>query len=524
MDVSPTEVLLSLLLFVVAWVLFVPRLQSWYSRRSRFNSLMAKIPGRKSIPIIGDCYELVSNPQNKFLEIIAGLVKEKGALFRIWIGPFMGSVHISSWKYAEEIFNSNVHIEKSSTYDFLHKWLGTGLLTSTGAKWHSRRKLLTPAFHRAILDGFQEVFVDKSDTLLKILEAKSNQSEAFDIAPYIWQCSLDIICETSMGTKMSIQENVSKEDEAYLKSISFVAETTLYRFLRPWLHPNFIFNLTSKGRAHNNSVKLMHAYSNKVIQSRKKEYLQKLGMKSNGNSEENEDLGIKKKRQAFIDILIEAAFAEGHEKKPILSDEDIREEVDTFMFEGHDTTASAISWTIYLLGLHPETQEEVAAELTEIFGDEKIKSTQKLSELRLLDRCVREALRLYPSVPMIARKIREEVKLGEYTVPAEAELVIHMFYMHRDKEIFPEPDKFNPDNFLPEACEKRPPYAFVPFSAGSRNCIGQKFAMQEAKTVVASIVQKYKIESIQSPQELILLPELILRSENGIKVRLRPRK
>ncbi|XP_071441202.1 cytochrome P450 4C1-like isoform X2 [Hetaerina americana] len=485
---------------------------------------MAKIPGRKSDLLFGDCYTFFTNPQNKFMELFGQLVQEKGPLFRIWIGPFTGTIHICSWKYAEEIFNSNIHIDKSSLYSFLHSWLGTGLLTSTGDKWHLRRKMLTPAFHRFILDGFQEVFIDKSDTLLKILETKRSQSQVFDIAPHIWQCSLDIICETAMGTKMNIQGNVSKEDAAYLTAISFAAETGLHRIMRPWLHPKFIFDLTSRGRAYNKSVKIMHAFSNKVIQSRKEEYFQFKQMELNCRDNEVKDVGITKRRKAFIDILIEAAFAEGHEKNLLLSDEDIREEVDTFMFEGHDTTASGISWTIYLLGLHPEIQDEVAAELKEVFGEEKFKSTQKLSELRLLDRCIREAQRLYPSVPSIARKLREDVKLGDYTLPAGGELFIHVYYMHHDKEVFPEPDKFNPDNFLPEACEKRHPFSFVPFSAGARNCIGQKFAMQEAKTVVASIVNKYRIESVQSPKELALLPELILRSESGIKIRLHPRK
>ncbi|XP_046382677.1 cytochrome P450 4C1-like isoform X2 [Ischnura elegans] len=520
MDVSVTEVLLSLVLFVISWVLFVPRFQAWHSKNSRFSQLMGKIPGGKTSLIFGDSYDFIVKPQNKFMDLMTQAVKDYGSIFRIWMGPFMGTVHVCSWKYAEDIFSSNVHIEKSSTYSFVHAWLGTGLLTSTGAKWHSRRKMLTPAFHRTILDSYQEVFVDKTSTLLKLLETKSKESKVFDIAPFIWQCSLDIICETAMGTNMDIQKKVSEEDAAYLKSISFVAESTLHRFLKPWLHSKIIFDLSSRGREFNKSVKIMHTFSNKVIKAKKQEYSMS---HKNGVADKNEDIGLTKKRKAFIDILIEAAFAEGHDKKPILSDEDIREEVDTFMFEGHDTTASGISWTIYLLGLHPEIQEDVAAEINEVYGKEKINSTQKLSELRLLDRCVRESLRLYPSVPMIARKLREDVQLGEYLVPAETELVIHMFHMHRDKELFPEPEKFNPDNFLPEACEKRPAFAFVPFSAGSRNCIGQKFAMQEAKTVVASIVQNFKIKSAEQPKDLILLPELILRSEKGIKVTLQPR-
>ncbi|XP_046382672.1 cytochrome P450 4C1-like isoform X2 [Ischnura elegans] len=460
---SVTEVLVALLIVILVWILLVSPLQQWYSKHSRFCHLMSELPGPKIVPLFGNTYEFVENPLNKFTELLTHMIKTHGPIFRMWVGPFTCTVHVSSWRYAESIFNSSVHIDKSSLYSFLHSWLGTGLLTSTGAKWHLRRKLLTPAFHRSVLDSFQEVFSDKSDTLIKILEVERKKSESFDIAPFIWQCSLDIICETAMGTKMNIQESVSKNDTAYLKAISYAAESGLYRLLRPWLHPQLLFDISPRGRKYKKSVEIMHSFTNKVIQERKKEYLDSKRMEVNGFTDENEKFRIKKRRMAFIDVLIETTLGDGEEEKHHLTDEGIREEVDTFMFEGHDTTASGISWTIYLLGRHPDIQEEVAREINEVFGQESIKSTQKLSELRLLDRCIHESLRLYPSVPVIARELNKEVKLG------------------------------------------------------------QKFAMQEAKTVVASIVKNYRIESIESPQELVLLMEMILRSQNGIKVRLHPR-
>ncbi|KAG8237919.1 hypothetical protein J437_LFUL017819 [Ladona fulva] len=490
MELSLSNVLLSCILLILIWAAFMPKFLQWRSHFSRFKRLVNYIPGPVPLPLLGNVLPLTMGPQNKFLKTMGEFNNQYRPCFRLWIGPLMGTVHISSWKYAEEIFNSNVHIEKSSTYQFLNSWLGTGLLTSTGAKWHSRRKLLTPAFHRSVLDNFQEVFVEKSHILVKKLLPKCQEGKVFDIAPFIWQSSLDIICETAMGTKMEIQEKLSKEDAAYLQAISGAAEITLHRFMRPWIHSDFIFNLTPTGRKFNQYVKTMHEFTDKVISSKKAEYLKSKIQATSEQKDEDDGLNLKK-RKAFIDILIDASFGDSHENKPLLSDLDIREEVDTFMFEGHDTTASGISWSLYLLGRHAEIQE---------------------------------SLRLYPSVPMIARKIRQDVKLGDYTVPAESEVVIHMFFAHRDPEVFPEPNKYNPDNFLPENCNKRPAYAFVPFSAGSRNCIGQKFAMQEAKTVVATVLQNYRVEAVDAPEDLILLSELILRSEKGINLRLYPRK
>lgn len=124
---------------------------------------------------------------------------------------------------------------------------------------------------------------------------------------------------------------------------------------------------------------------------------------------EEETFG-KKKRLAFLDLLIEAS-----QDGKVLTNEDIREEVDTFMFEGHDTTSAAISWSLLLLGSHPEIQDRVVEEIDSIFGGDKttVASMNDLMEMKYLECCIKEALRLYPSVPLIARQINEDVQLGE---------------------------------------------------------------------------------------------------------------
>lgn len=177
---------------------------------------------------------------------------------------------------------------------------------------------------------------------------------------------------------------------------------------------------------------------------------------------EDELLG-KKKRLAFLDLLIEAS-----KDGQILSTDDIREEVDTFMFEGHDTTSAAISWTLFLIGSDTRIQEKVIAELDEIMdGDRSRPPTMKeLLDMKYLECCIKEALRLYPSVPMIARHIREEVKIDNYTIPVGTTAMIVTYMLHRNPEIYPTPEKFIPERFLPENCKGRHPYAYIPFSAG----------------------------------------------------------
>lgn len=181
------------------------------------------------------------------------------------------------------------------------------------------------------------------------------------------------------------------------------------------------------------------------------------------STEDTEEVFGKKKRLAFLDLLIEAS-----KDGQVLSTDDIREEVDTFMFEGHDTTSAAISWTLFLIGSDAAIQQKVIDELDAIMDGDRTRSPtmKELLDMKYLECCIKEALRLYPSVPLIARNIREDVKIDNYTIPVGTTAMIVTYMLHRNPEIYPKPEQFNPDRFLPENCRGRHPYAYIPFSAG----------------------------------------------------------
>ncbi|EEC17407.1 cytochrome P450, putative, partial [Ixodes scapularis] len=150
-------------------------------------------------------------------------------------------------------------------------------------------------------------------------------------------------------------------------------------------------------------------------------------------------------------------------------------EVDTFMFAGHDTTAMAIAWNCYLIALHPEVQKKVQEELDMVLGEHKTEdiSTENLKDLKYLECVVKESQRLCPSVPVIGRTVTKPFTLGNYVLPEGTSVEIFIYGLHRDPEVFPDPEVFDPDRFLLENCASRHPFAFIPFSAGSRNCIGK---------------------------------------------------
>ncbi|KMQ90454.1 cytochrome p450 4c1 [Lasius niger] len=181
---------------------------------------------------------------------------------------------------------------------------------------------------------------------------------------------------------------------------------------------------------------------------------------------------LKKKRLAMLDILIMAS------REGFLTDLDIREEVDTFMFEGHDTTAMGITFALLLLAEHKDIQERVRVEIDTVMQKNGGKLTMRsLQNLSYLDRCLKEALQ-------------------SYVVPAGTILHLNIYGVHRDPNFWSNPDIFDPDRFLPEKIQNRHPYSYLPFSAGPRNCIGQRFGLLELKAMIAPLVHNFYLEPI----------------------------
>lgn len=285
------------------------------------------------------------------------------------------------------------------------------------------------------------------------------------------------------------------------------------RAVRPWLWLDFLYLLTPQGRLYHHDIQAIHKFTKKVIRERKEVKLAEQRL-----IEPSSDI---KKRPMFLDVLLDHHITEDS-----ISEEDIREEVDTFMFEGHDTTSAAISWCIYLLGRNPEMQKKVQDEMDAIFANDvdRYATVADLKEMKFLECCIKETLRLFPSVPIIGREVHKEFSVNGNVVPQGAIVVVFSYMLHRDPQSFPRPEEFFPERFLPENSLGRHPFAYVPFSAGPRNCIGQRFALMEEKIVLSNLFRRFSVTSLVPRHNLKLAGELVLRNQNGIEVELTPRQ
>lgn len=278
----------------------------------------------------------------------------------------------------------------------------------------------------------------------------------------------------------------------------------------PWHWNDFLLPLTPSGRRIKKNLRTINEFIDNVITERRRYLDKKFSSESNDFMDKDAEFE-RKNRLAFLDCLL----ATQHTNPKLLSDLEIRWEVNTFMFAGHDTLSSAISFCIYLLGLHPHVQKKLQQEIDIVMGADEDITEDLLLKMKYLGWIIKEALRLYPPVYSGVRELKEDFEIDGHVLPKGVAYFFSIYHIHRDPEVFTDPDKF-----VPERWENNyPPYSFIPFSAGPRNCIGQKFAMMEIKTLICSLCKNYTIESLVPWHQLELSLQLILRSQNPVPIK-----
>lgn len=279
-----------------------------------------------------------------------------------------------------------------------------------------------------------------------------------------------------------------------------------------WRRNSFLFSLTKEKKLYDKDLKILHTFTREIVEKRRETILNDIGAGEVNYLEEDDGIGIKKKL-ALLDVLLKATI----DGKP-LTNAEIAEEVDTFMFEGHDTVTSAISFAIYLLSQNREAQRKAYQEVIEIAGDDAstdLTYTQ-LQEMKYLECVIKETLRLYPSVPMYGRNLDEDMDLDGKIVPAGSNINVMIYALNLDPAYFPNPEAFIPERFDDASERNENPFVYVPFSAGPRNCIGQKFAMLELKSSICNALRNFEL--IPGDIKPKLLMQLTLKSSNGIHV------
>ena len=378
-------------------------------------------------------------------------------------------------------------------YGLTRLWLGQGLLVSTGKRWARDRRLLTRGFHFDILRGYLPVYKEAVSVMLEKwaeIGRHGDGQQAVNVTKSANLLTLDVIlrCIMSFESNCQAPEDADKDVVSYAHAVLGLTSCIIKRYYNPLQHSDFLFALSSNGRKFYRYKKTSDDVSQNIIAQRRK-VLADVG---NMTSEEAEQFVRKKTRRRyldFLDILLTVRDEDGNG----LSDAEIQEQVDTFLFEGHDTTASALQWTMYYLAAHPELQERCRQEVKRSLDESGELSYESLSQLLYLTQFIKESMRLGSPVPFITRSLTQPTTIDGHVIPAGVQVTLAIFAIHRHPDAWERALEFDPERFSPENSENRHPYAFVPFSAGPRNCIGQALAMDELKTVISLTLLRFRL-------------------------------
>ncbi|CAK8679265.1 unnamed protein product [Clavelina lepadiformis] len=459
-------------------------------------------------------------PQNEegFLKA-AGRTSHFPGLFNFQVVKNLSFLHLYHPEVIKPVLASSAPKGKWG-YTFLEPWIGKGLLTSSGKHWHRHRRLITPAFHFNILTSYIPIFNNCAREMLdKWATVVDEPIEVFKDVGFL---TLNTMMQCAMSSDTDCQNAVAEQN--YIKAVQMLGEITMLRFKYPFLLIDWIFWISPVGWKFRKQVNFVHVYTEKIIKSRRNCLkTDQINTESNDPTLKDDSGRKRKKLLDFIDILLKAKDEDGSG----LSDKEIRDEVDTFLFEGHDTTSSGISWALYNLAKYPGFQEQCRKEVQEVIGNNLNVQWSDLPKLEYLTMFIKESLRLYPPVWLIARQLEEDLPMeSEFNksggdIPKGTSAVVHIFTLHRNVNLWEKVEEFIPERFSKENTAKRPPLTYLPFSAGSRNCIGQNFASNEMKVVLAQALRRYKmsLDNLPTPE---MSPQLVLKSTDGIYINFKP--
>jgi cytochrome P450 len=371
--------------------------------------------------------------------------------------------------------------QKSQSYIVLRILMGNGLVTSEGEFWRGQRKLVQPAFHRRRLDALFSMMVERTNDFVARSRAAAESGQAVDLCTPLSELTLDIISRAMFSSDIAI-----------------LNEYALHMLRHPWLFllPRRIPTPFTYRPVH--SLNSMHRIVRNIIQSRRR------------GADTHDDL---------LSMLLSAS-EEGTGRG--MTDEQLRDEVMTIFVAGHETTANAMAWLLYLVSQHPEVEAKLIEEIDTHWPAEGLNS-QNLFAFTYVRQIIDESLRVYPTIWSVGRRCTEADTLGGYDIPVGMNMVVPIFHFHWSERYWREPQRFDPSRFT---AENRPPadsMIYFPFGAGPRSCVGNHFALQELMIMTVlfhrhfrfRVAHEFKVE----PDPLITL-----RPRNGLKMILELRK
>jgi cytochrome P450 len=360
--------------------------------------------------------------------------------------------------------------------------VGNGLLTSEGDFWRRQRRLSAPAFHAPRIAEYGEVMVDYT---LREMDGWRD-GEARDVHRDMMSLTSKIVAKTLFD-----DERVEGDLGEVGAAMDVIVEEIARRLVLPFILPDWL----PMQRRYFAAIGGVQRVVERFIADHR---------------------GAPEPKNTLLGMLIAARDEDG----AAMSDQQLRDEAITLFLAGHETTAIALSWTLWLLSQNPRAEAKLAEEVAALRGVPP--QVADLSRLRYADSAIKESMRLYPPAYLIGRESLEEDRIGDYRIPKGAVIYISAWSLHRNPRHFPEPERFLPERWHHDLEKRLPRFAYMPFGGGPRICIGERFALMEAVLILAALVQRFRFDHDgQAPPEPF--PSVTLRPRGGVPMRLAAR-
>ena len=433
--------------------------------------------GPKNLPVLGHLPAFRAQP----IQFLTKMAREYGDLPYFRLGPQHVYLVNHPDLVREVLVTNQANFTKSRALQRARILLGEGLLTSEGPFHLRQRRLVQPAFHRDRLAAYAAVMSEYGARLRDQWTAGST----VDVAGQMMRLTLAVVGKTLFSA--DVEAEASEIGEAL---------TSVLKMFRT----------------------LMMPFS---------EYLEKLPLPSVRRFEkararlDQTIYGLIHERRASGedtgDLLSMLLLAQDEEADGAgMTDKQVRDEALTLFLAGHETTANALTWTWYLLAQNPECERRLHQEIDSVL-EGRLPRFSDLAQLRYTEMVFAEAMRLYPPAWAIGRMSKQPFELGGVKIGAKSICIVSPYVTQRDPRWFPDPERFDPDRWSPEARESRPKFSYFPFGGGARVCIGERFAWMEGVLMIAAIAQKWKLK-LAPDQKVEPLPLITLRTKYGMRM------
>ncbi|CAH1380096.1 unnamed protein product [Tenebrio molitor] len=490
---------LRLILFILVLIFFLK--YNWNRRWLYYYG--SKIKGPFAWPIIGSTYLFVGGYKDSY-KILTNLIDSQPPIFKLWMGIKL-VILTTQPTHAEVILKTCFN--RLGTTKHMEELFQTGLFTSPADIWRTRRRIINKSFNTNILNAYVDIFDKRARHLMQHFEEKCD-GNYIDVLEAFISCSLGTACETLFDVDSSL---ITGQDQ-YIANINRMAEILLIRASSIWLHPNFIWKYNSLRKELTTINRENFNFLRQIIQMKK----------IDSAFCKNTYSGSGGKDKLFLNNLlsVEAESAK-------LSETDVLDEMHTILCAGTETIALTVGLLLSMMGLYPTIQKSIQEELDSIFGSsERNVTVEDVNKMYCLERVIKETMRLFPAAPFIRRAVDKDIKLDSHVLPKESEVYISVMYLHRRPDLWKDPLVFDPDRFLSESEASRPAYSYLPFSSGTKNCIGFKYAMLSMKTTLAVFFKHYEVQSSKhkSIEELDFRVNIVAYPKGGCRVKLKKRE